>query len=114
MPQEADSRDYRQTLNDSVVETADALINRSMGVVEATHRFMELAAELDALDDEDFSYFLELDSHSDGFPVGAARELWNATALEREDVARHKYEESVYTDAVAHCRSLIVKYTSAS
>jgi hypothetical protein len=114
MPQEADSRDYRQTLNDSVVDTANALIARSIGVVEATHRFMELAAELDALDDEDFSYFLGLDSESDGFPVGAARELWNTKALQREDVARQKYEESVYADAVAHCRSLIAKYTSAS
>jgi hypothetical protein len=114
MPPEADARDYRQTLNDSVVETAHALIARSIGVIEATHRFMELAAELDALDDEDFSYFLGLDSQSDGFPIGAARELWSAKALQREDVARLKYEESVFGDAVAHCRRLIAKYAPAS
>jgi hypothetical protein len=113
MSPEVNPPDYRQTLNDSVVETAKALIARSIGVVEASHRFMELAAELDTLDDEDFSYFIGLDSQSDGFPVGAAREQWNAKALEREDGERNKYEESVYEDAVARCRSLIAKYTAA-
>jgi hypothetical protein len=113
MPSAADPPDYRQTLNDSVVETANALITRSVGVVEASHRFMELAAELDVLDDEDFSYFVALDSQSDGFPVGAAREHWSAKALEREDGARKEYEDSVYEEAAAHCRSLISKYTAA-
>jgi Protein of unknown function (DUF2489) len=113
MSPEADPPDYRQSLNDSVVETANALIARAIGVVEASHRFMELAAELDVLDDEDFSYFIGLDSQSDGFPVGPARAQWSAKALEREDDARKKYEESAYADAAAHCRSLIAKYGAA-
>jgi Protein of unknown function (DUF2489) len=102
--------DYRQSLHDAVVETAHALVAGSMGVVEAARRFMELAAELDALDDEDFLYFMEIDSHSDGFPLGIAREQWSATALEREDLERRQYETSVHGDAVAHCRSLIARY----
>jgi hypothetical protein len=102
--------DYRQSLHNAVVETARALVAGSLGVVEATRRFMELAAELDALDDEDFLYFIDLDSQSDGFPLGTAREQWSATALEREDLARRKYEESVHEAAVAHCRSLIARY----
>lgn len=105
-------RDYRQTLHDAVVETAQAVLAGSIGVIEAARRFMELAAELDALDDEDFAYFIELDSRSDGFPLGIAREQWSAAALEREDLAMHKYEQSVHDGAVAHCRSLIARYTS--
>jgi hypothetical protein len=104
--------DYRQSLHDAVVETARALIGGTVGVVEATRRFMELAAELDALDDEDLLFFIELDSRSDGFPLGIAREQWNATALEREDVGRRKYEDAVHGDAVGHCRNLIARYTS--
>jgi hypothetical protein len=103
--------DYRQSLHDAVVETARALVAGSVGVVEATRRFMELAAELDAFDDEDFVYFIELDSRSDGFPLGIAREQWSVTALEREDLARRKYEDAVHGEAVAHCRSLIARYT---
>ena len=108
----SDQPDYRQTLHDAVVETAHALVAGSVGVVEATRRFMELAAELDALDDEDFIYFIELDSRSDGFPLGIAREQWSATALEREDLARRRYEDAVHGDVVAHCRSLIARYTA--
>ena len=104
--------DYRQSLHDAVVETARALVAGSLGVVEATRRFMELAAELDAFDDEDFVYFIDLDSRSDGFPLGIAREQWSATALEREDLARRKYEDSAHGDAVDHCRSLIARYTN--
>ena len=106
--------DYRQTLHGSVVETAEAVIARKLGVVEAAHRLMEIAAELDALDDADFVYFIDLDSQSDGFPVGEARERWSASALEREDLARAKYEDSVYGDAVVHCRSLIARYSPAA
>jgi hypothetical protein len=88
------------------------MVAGSLGVVEATRRFMELAAELDALDDEDFLYFIELDSRSDGFPLGVAREQWNATALEREDLDMRRYEDSVHGDAVAHCHSLITRYSN--
>ncbi len=112
MSNETPQPDYRQTLHDAVVETARALVGGSVGVVEATRRFMELAAELDALDDEDFLYFVELDSRSDGFPLGIAREQWSATALEREDLDRRKYETAVHADAVAHCRNLIARYAS--
>jgi hypothetical protein len=112
MSNELPQPDYRQSLHDAVVETAHALVAGSVGVVEAARRFMELAAELDALDDEDFVYFMELDSRSDGFPLGIAREQWSATALEREDLARRKYEDSAHGDAVDHCRSLIARYTN--
>ena len=112
MSNEPPQPDYRQTLHEAVVETAQAVVGGSLGVVEATRRFMELAAELDALDDEDFLYFIELDSRSDGFPLGIAREQWSSTALEREDLDRRRYEDCVRADAVAHCRSMIARYAS--
>jgi hypothetical protein len=112
MSDERPQPDYRQTLHEAVVETAQAVVGGSLGVVEATRRFMELAAELDALDDEDFLYFIELDSRSDEFPLGIARKQWSSTALERQDLDRRKYEDCVHADAVAHCRSLIARYAS--
>ncbi len=114
MSHEQPQPDYRQTLHNAVVETAQAMVAGSLGVLEATRRFMELAAELDALDDEDFLYFIELDSRSDGFPLGVAREQWNATALEREDLDRRRYEDAVHGDAVAHCHNLIARYSQVT
>jgi hypothetical protein len=106
--------DYRQTLHDSIVDTAEALIAKSVGVVEASRRFMELAAELDAWDDEDLDYFQHIDSQSDAFPLGIAREQWDAAALVREDHARAQFEQSVYAAAVEHCRSLIANYAQTA
>ncbi len=102
--------DYRRTLHDSVVQTAEELIARTVGVVEASRRFMELAAELDAWEDEDLLYFQEIDSRSDAFPLGIARRQWDAAALEREDRARAQFEASVYAHAAERCRSLIRRY----
>ena len=53
MSNEQPEPDYRQSLHDSIVQTAESLISRSVGVVEASRRLMELAAELDAWEDED-------------------------------------------------------------
>ncbi len=110
MSNEQPQPDYRQTLHDSIVDTAQALMAKSVGVVEASRRFMELAAELDAWDDEDLTYFQGIDSLSDAFPLGIAREQWDATALVREDHARAQFEQSVYGAAVEHCRSLVAHY----
>ena len=110
MSNEQPQPDYRQTLHDSIVQTAEGLIARSVGVVEASRRFMELAAELDAWEDEDLLYFQEIDSQSDAFPLGVARQQWDAAALVREDHARAQFEQSVYVAAAEHCRSLITRY----
>ena len=110
MSTELPQTDYRQTLHDSIVQTAEGLIARSVGVVEASRRFMELAAELDAWEDEDLLYFQEIDSQSDAFPFGVARQQWDAAALVREDHARAQFEQSVYARAAERCRSLITRY----
>jgi len=110
MSNEQPQTDYRQTLHDSIVQTAEGLIARSVGVVEASRRFMELAAELDAWEDEDLLYFQEIDSQSDAFPLGVARQQWDAAALVREDHARARFEQSVYAGAAERCRSLITRY----
>src|SRR5882757_3484778 len=102
--------DYRQTLHNSIVATAEGVIDRSVGVVEAARRFMEMAAELDAWEDEDLAYFQEIDSRSDAFPLGIARQQWDPAALVREDHARAQFEESVYASAVERCCSLISRY----
>jgi len=105
-------RDYRLTVHDAVVETAEALIAGTLGPVDASRRLVGLAAELGALDDEDLLFFLELDSQTDHFPLGTAREGWSAAALEREDRVRERYETAVRDKALIHCRSLIGKYAA--
>jgi hypothetical protein len=103
--------DYRETLHSSVVEAAQAVVAGKLSAIEASRLFVGLAAELGAINDADFRFFVGLDSDTDHFPLGTPRELWNARALKREDAERRKLEKSVYREAVARCLALIEKYT---
>jgi hypothetical protein len=107
MSTEQPQTDYRQTLHDSIVQTAEGLIARSVGVVEASRRFMELAAELDAWEDEDLLYFQEIDSRSDAFPLGVARQQWDAAAGVRVVQPPAHLVQSYYSGAAQHSRRLI-------
>ncbi len=104
--------DYRESLHRGVVETARAVIAGTLGPVDAARRFVGMAAELDALDEEAFRFFLGLDSESDQFPLGTFRNLWRVDALKREDDARKEYEAHVRDEAVRHCQSLVAKYAA--
>ncbi len=104
--------DYRETLHRAVVETAQAVIAGTLGPVDAARRFVGMAAELDALDEDAFRFFLGLDSESDQFPLGTFRKLWSVNALKREDEARQEYEAHIRDEAVRHCRSLLAKYAA--
>jgi hypothetical protein len=102
---------YPQTLHHAVVEIAQSVVSGKLGPVEASRRFMGLAVELGVIESKDFKFFIDVDSHSDHFPLGAARERWNAEALQREDQARDHYESQIRAEAVAHCLNLINTYT---
>ncbi len=112
MSKAAGPLDYRDSLNRGVVETAQAVIAGTLGPVDAARRFVGIAAELDALDEAPFRFFLELDSESDQYPLGTFRKLWSVNALQREDDARKEYETHIRDEAVRHCRSLIAKYSA--
>jgi hypothetical protein len=101
---------YRETLHSSVVEAAEAVIAGKLSAIEASRLLVGLAAELGAVNDADFRFFLSLDTETDHFPLGTARKHWNALALKREDAVRRKLEKSVLDEAVARARNLIEKY----
>ena len=101
---------YRRELHHSVVETCRALIDGRAGPVEVSRRLVALAHELGADRDEDFVYFVGLDSETDHFPLGESRQHWSAAALAREDAKRAKYDVAAHADAAQRCRNLLLKY----
>ena len=101
---------YQRDLRRLIVETCRALISRQLGVVAAARQLVRLANELGVARDDDFLFFVALDSETDHFPLGSPRQGWSAAALAREDAAREKYEASAIADATAHSRNLLAKY----
>jgi hypothetical protein len=102
--------DYRETLHSSVVEAAEAVVAGKLSAIEASRLLVGLAAELGAVNDADFRFFLSLDTETDHFPLGTSRERWSTTALRREDAIRRRFEKSVTVEAMACARNLIEKY----
>lgn len=102
--------DYRETLHSCVVEAAEAVVAGKLSAIEASRLFVGLAAELGALNDADFRFFVSLDSETDHFPLGTTRKHWSAAALRREDARRRKHEQDARDEAVARCRHLIDRY----
>jgi hypothetical protein len=102
---------YSQSLHSAIVAVAQAVVAGSIGPVEASRRFMGLAAELGVVDSEPFKFFIEVDACTDHHPLGQIREHWNSAALKREDSAREQYESNIRAEAIAQCRKLIEIYT---
>ncbi len=102
--------DYRETLHSSVVEAAEAVVAGKLSPIEASRLLIGLAAELGAVNDENFRFFLTLDTETDHFPLGTVRKRWSGAALRREDAERRRLETVVQDAAVACARNLIEKY----
>ena len=102
--------DYRETLHSSVVEAAEAVVAGKLSAIEASRLLIGLAAELGAVNDADFRFFLTLDTETDHFPLGTTRERWSTAALRREDAERRRLEAVVRDAAIACARGLIEKY----
>jgi len=110
MAQTRTNLDYRETLHSSVVEAAEAVVAGKLSAIEASRLLVGLAAELGAVNDADFRFFVSLDSETDHFPLGTPRERWHGAALRREDAVRRKFEKAVRAEAVERSRNLIEKY----
>jgi hypothetical protein len=104
---------YRRHLRGRVVDACQALVSGKRGVVAVARELTVLAHELHADADEDFLYFIGLDSETDHFPLGMAREHWSQTALAREDLARAEYEKTVAADAVRRAEILLARYAES-
>ncbi len=113
MSKDTPDLDYSASLAQAVVNTAQGVIGGTLGPVLAARAFIGIAAELGTLNDPDFAFFVEVDSASDHFPLGEARDAWSSRALEREDRALYEYEALVRSDAISHCRSLVEKYSQS-
>jgi hypothetical protein len=93
-----------------VVELANAYIANAVGLVEVSREMSLLRFKVGAEWDEDFVYFVAVDSETDTFPVGPSRVHWSPAALAREDAAREQYEVSARERAVGHAQNLAAKY----
>ena len=86
---------------------AQAYLDHKVGAVETSRLITSLAHRLDASLSELLVGFTAIDSETDAFPIGKAREMWNADVLHREDNQRRLYEESVVEAMHEMCKKVV-------
>ena len=94
-----------------IVDTAEAILNGCLGIIEGARRLMELrsAVTVDHLDN-DFVDLLAIDSETDTLPVGAVRALWSRDELARKDAETEEAETLYREVAFNACRRLIARF----
>jgi len=104
---------WRETCR-RIVQCADDLLAGRLGVIAASRVLFPLAHEVRAADDPDFKLFVLIYSDSDALPVGAERDHWAASALEREDVKIAGFEAHWRDAAQLAALNLKSKYAVGS
>jgi len=105
---------YRMALEHQVVDAARDLLGGRICVTEAARQITGPAHELGSALDEPFATFLGIDSETDAFPLGAVREHWSPTALQRQDAERARYEAAMRNCALEGCREILRRFDAAA
>ncbi|HWD92769.1 MAG TPA: DUF2489 domain-containing protein [Verrucomicrobiae bacterium] len=93
-----------------VVSTARGVLSGAVGIVEGARRLAKLSHDLGVDRDQDFIFFIGVDSETDHLPVGEVRRHWAAEALRQKDEELRKCEASFRDGAFQGCQSLIQRY----
>jgi hypothetical protein len=90
-----------------IIATAGDLIAGNIDVITGS-RFLAIPTRQAKLaDDPHALVILAVDSESDVYPLGAAREHWHPEALAEKDRKRERYAAQVHDDVIAACRGLV-------
>ena len=104
------NEEHRRFAGIKVVAIARNILSGESGIVAGARQLVGWRFDLGAEQDPDFTYFVGLDSETDGFPIGEARSRWSADALKSKDEQLRAYEASVRNVVFRICRNLIQKY----
>lgn len=83
------------------------MINGELELIEGCRRLVQLHRRTGAPDDQAITTIIGIESETDDLPVGAARERWEASALEEKDRQREAYLTQVKAPLTEALESLL-------
>jgi hypothetical protein len=100
---------------DKALEVARSILQGKLGIIEGARLLSMLAHDLvpDWAVDPDFVVFVALDSETDHLPVGAERQLWEATALVERDAIVSRIEADARREVGTACRNILRRFDAA-
>lgn len=110
------AKSARTDSQQKVVNTARAILDCEVGVIEGARQLSTLAPELvpDWKVDPDFLVLAALDSETDDLPVGAQRKLWDKKALAERDPVISQIEADARKNVEAACRNILRRFDTGN
>jgi Protein of unknown function (DUF2489) len=101
---------------ETAVETARAVLDGRVGVIEGARKLSTLAPELvaDWKVDPDFLVLAALDSETDDLPVGDQRKLWDKKALAERDPTISRIEADARPNVEVACRNILRRFDAGN
>lgn len=103
-------KNYVLALHRDVVETCQAVIKGSMGIIAASRKLRNLHYQMFQNVDDDFCVFIGIESETDDLPVGDERQYWDVAVLSEKDKEIAEYEDKVVKAVVESCKKLIDRF----
>lgn len=96
-----------QDVSRRLLETAKAVLDGNLGIVEGCRQLAGLGAVLDQPLPSSFDVLIAVDSETDDYPLGPVRDRYSVEALVRIDDEVERYVHSVRPAVLAACRDLV-------
>lgn len=92
------------------VEVASKILDGKIGLIEGVRRLVSFQNEIGSANDEEFLVLKGIESETDDFPIGEARQNWSEAILKDKDAEIEEYEDQVRASVVDACRRFIQKH----
>lgn len=94
-----------------IVAICEAIKGEKIGIIAGSRTLVSLHFELFDENDEDFMFFIGVDSETDHLPVDWESKNWNKESLERKDKEIAEFEVFYKDDVLSACEKLIRRFS---
>jgi len=93
-----------------IVAICEAILAEEIGIIAGSRKLAALKHQLSEELDEDFCFFVAVDSETDHLPVDKERRNWSIEALARKDKEIYEYESDARKEVSAVCEKMIQRF----
>ncbi|MBS1793144.1 MAG: hypothetical protein JSS81_04785 [Acidobacteria bacterium] len=104
------NKDCTNFVRGKIVGICESILKEEIGIIAGSRKIISVGFELLDNNDEDFLFFVGIESQTDHLPVDFERRNWSSEALERKDKEIAEFESDLREDVFKACQKLINRF----
>ena len=100
-----------KSYEDRIVDLAQRMLSGDVGLVEGSRQLVYVFGQLDERDEDLLAPIIAVESETEDFPLGEARNHWSEEALKRKDAEVADYLREVKVKILGACEALVQRYS---